>query len=137
MYLGCISGRPQAHLGIITAPAAQADIWSIGVSLWECAVGRYPFGSPGGGGGGARDEASAGCFWELLHLIVESEPPPLPEGNYSPPLRSLVGRCLQKAGAERPTAGEISADKWIEENARDDRYDMRPWLHVTKETSTE
>ena len=37
-----------------------ADIWGLGISLWECAVGRYPHATPAQGVQGAGGEGGEG-----------------------------------------------------------------------------
>ena len=76
----------------------ETDIWALGVTLWECSVGRYPYaavssaqapkarpdappplGKQGSGSLLPGDEQKTGItFWDLLYSIVECPPPPLP-----------------------------------------------------------
>ena len=45
--------------------SVKSDVWSLGISLWELAVGRAPY-------------RSAGGVLDLLQQIVGEEPPKLP-----------------------------------------------------------
>ena len=44
---------------------APADVWGLGVTLFTCALGRFPYDDSGG-------------FWGLLNAMRDSEPPVLP-----------------------------------------------------------
>ena len=57
-----------------------SDIWSFGMTLLECACGRYPFTREGGG---------SLTFFELLEWIQNCEPPKLPP-SYSAEFQSLI-----------------------------------------------
>ena len=126
----------------------EADIWSLGVSLWECAVGRYPHGTPedasaaavptevsaGGGSSGSLlpEERRLGLsFWDLLHCIVEGDPPPLPADlAFSPPFCELVEACLAKDCAKRPRAATLLEHSWLSEQ-QPHLVDLSTWLQKT------
>jgi mitogen-activated protein kinase kinase 1 len=48
----------------------NTDVWSLGLLLLECAVGRYPY-PPQGEGGGEQQQQKGLGFWELLEYIGE------------------------------------------------------------------
>jgi len=70
-----------------------ADVWALGVLLFELHAGRLPF-----------DGAS---FHALSRAILEDPAPPLP--GAPPAARALLARCLAKDPAGRPTAAEVAA----------------------------
>ncbi len=73
-----------------------ADVWSLGVILYECLAGRRPF-------------AGASVF-ELLAKIAVEDPPPLPAG-VPRDLQTIVAKCLSRAPEQRyPTAAELADD---------------------------
>ena len=76
----------------------DSDIWSLGLSLVECALGRFPYPPPGEAG-----EHKMG-FWDLLHFIVEKPPAALPRSDFSREFCDFTRLCLQKDPAARPTA---------------------------------
>mmetsp|Transcript_4153 Transcript_4153/g.10084 ORF Transcript_4153/g.10084 Transcript_4153/m.10084 type:complete len:274 (+) Transcript_4153:954-1775(+) len=99
-----ISGKPYSF---------DSDVWSFGLSLVECAIGRFPY-PPAGAV--AAETASLG-FWDLLDYIVEEAAPELPTGNdypkFTPEFGSFVARCLQKDPKERSTAPSLLEHGWI------------------------
>ena len=117
----------------------ESDIWALGVSLWECSVGRYPYttdkaggggGGSGGGGGGGNGSLGGGgmlpeeqkggglLFWDLLFLIVECPPPALPDGTFSSDFCDFVHACMQTDGAARPSASQLLRHPWLEQPGR-------------------
>ena len=117
---------------------AASDVWSLGLSLLECALGRFPYLSSGpgertsppeapedddGGGGGAADdgggEGGLGGFWDLLDRIVEGPPPTLPDDDegakrqWSAEFRSFLDLCLRKDPAMRPSASALASHPWL------------------------
>ena len=87
---------------------ANADVWSLGLSLVQGALGSFPYASGAGGGG-----PSLG-FWDVLDKIVEGPAPELPPGRgLSDEFRDFVARCLAKDCAARATSQELLAHPWL------------------------
>eukprot|EP00244_Chara_vulgaris_P005667 TRINITY_DN2202_c0_g1_i1.p1 TRINITY_DN2202_c0_g1~~TRINITY_DN2202_c0_g1_i1.p1 ORF type:complete len:361 (-),score=51.76 TRINITY_DN2202_c0_g1_i1:719-1801(-) len=84
----------------------DCDIWSLGLSLMECALGRFPYQPPG-------NELGWGNFFDLLHTIVEQPPPTLPEDQFSPEFCDFITACLRKNPKERPSAGELLSHPFL------------------------
>ncbi|KAG8145227.1 hypothetical protein E2320_013584, partial [Naja naja] len=111
--------------------SVQSDIWSMGLSLVEMAIGRYPipppdakelelmFGCPVGAdypvsetsprqrtpgrpmSAYGSDSRPPMAIFELLDYIVNEPPPKLPSRVFSPEFQDFVNKCLIKNPAER------------------------------------
>jgi len=107
-----ISGRSYSY---------DSDVWSLGLTLVECSLGRYPYPKDSG----ERGEQMG--FWELLDFIVKAPPPTLPPDKCSPELCAFVGACLQKEPEERPSVAKLLEHPFITKYA-DDTLDMAGWV---------
>ena len=65
----------------------DSDIWSLGLVILECAVGRFPYLPPGQSEGWLN-------FYELLETIVEQPPPSAPADQFSPEFCSFISGWL-------------------------------------------
>ncbi|XP_077441307.1 dual specificity mitogen-activated protein kinase kinase 2a isoform X2 [Vanacampus margaritifer] len=108
--------------------SVQSDVWSMGLSLVELAIGRYPIPPPdtkeleaifgrhvldGSEGephcnvqrprppGHGTDCRPAMAIFELLDYIVNEPPPKLPHGVFTNDFQDFVTKCLIKNPAER------------------------------------
>ena len=83
-----------------------ADIWSLGLALLECSLGRFPY----EGFTGPVD----------LMITVTSEPPPLPKpGVLSSLLHDFLAKCLVKDPGGRVTAEEALRHPFVQNLAAD------------------
>eukprot|EP00927_Polykrikos_kofoidii_P067145 TRINITY_DN62659_c0_g1_i1.p1 TRINITY_DN62659_c0_g1~~TRINITY_DN62659_c0_g1_i1.p1 ORF type:complete len:708 (-),score=135.80 TRINITY_DN62659_c0_g1_i1:101-2224(-) len=84
----------------------DSDIWSLGLTLYECASGRYPY-------------AERGCmrqlsFWELMKKIVDHDAPQLPSNEaYGLELINFVSQMLQKEPRNRHSAAMMKTHAWL------------------------
>uniref|UniRef100_A0A0E0KI77 mitogen-activated protein kinase kinase n=1 Tax=Oryza punctata TaxID=4537 RepID=A0A0E0KI77_ORYPU len=92
---------PEAHGGRYDPLAA--DVWSLGVTVLELLVGRYPL-LPAG---------QKPSWAALMCAICFGEPPALPDGAASPELRGFVAACLRKDYRERASVGELLAHPFV------------------------
>ncbi len=76
---------------------ARADLFAMGVILYELAAGKHPFGAPAVG--------------ETLNRILTETPAPLSaDGRLPVALDDLVRQCLEKEPAKRPVSAAALAD---------------------------
>ncbi|BGP48695.1 MAP kinase kinase Wis1 [Rhodotorula kratochvilovae] len=94
---------------------AASDVWSLGLSIIEAAVGHYPF----------PEETYSSVFAQLT-AIVHGDPPTLPD-KYSPAAHAFVGSCLIKDAARRPTYKQLIDSEWLRDDPQRD-VDMVGWI---------
>ena len=75
-------------------------------------------------------------FWDLLHCIVDMEPPALPATvkgvSFAPPFTAFVSACLAKDQTARPSAEALLAHPWLTES-EPHLVDISTWLKKTHE----
>lgn len=78
---------------------SKADIWSLGITVYEIATGNPPY---------CDKDAS----W-AMQLISKATPPRLEGRDYSPVLKECVALCLDENPEERPSADELLRCKLV------------------------
>ncbi|XP_010545320.1 PREDICTED: mitogen-activated protein kinase kinase 6 isoform X2 [Tarenaya hassleriana] len=84
----------------------SSDIWSLGMSVLECAIGRFPYLQ-------SEDQQNSPSFYELLAAIVESPPPTAPPDQFSPEFCSFVSACIQKDPRARSSSLDLLSHPFI------------------------
>ncbi|KAF9625680.1 hypothetical protein IFM89_025465 [Coptis chinensis] len=86
-----------------------ADIWSLGLALFECGTGEFPY------------TANDGPVNLMLQILYDPSPSPS-DKSFSPEFCSFIDACLLKDADARPTAEELLSHPFIRkyENARVD-----------------
>ena len=75
----------------------NSDIWSFGLCLLECALGRFPY-------------AAFSVYFEMVQAIV-NEPPPQPDAQiFSPAFCDFIAKCLQVPCGVRMLLGVDKSD---------------------------
>ncbi|XP_020416375.1 mitogen-activated protein kinase kinase 3 isoform X2 [Prunus persica] len=77
-----------------------ADIWSLGLALFECGTGEFPY------------TANEGPVNLMLQILDDPSPTPS-KHNFSPEFCSFIEACLQKDADARPTAEQLLSHPFI------------------------
>ncbi|XP_047151738.1 mitogen-activated protein kinase kinase 2-like [Vigna umbellata] len=84
----------------------KSDIWSLGLILLECALGRFPY-TP-------EDQSEIWeSIFELIETIVDKPPPIPPSGQFSTEFCSFISACLQKDPKNRLSAQELMGHPFV------------------------
>ncbi|XP_026287024.1 dual specificity mitogen-activated protein kinase kinase dSOR1 isoform X2 [Frankliniella occidentalis] len=129
--------------------SVQSDIWSLGLSLVEMAIGMYPIPPPDaltlanifGTSYGISEETTGSsssssngprpmAIFELLDYIVNEPPPKLPSGLFSDAFKDFVERCLKKNPEERADLKSLMNHEWIKK-AEQERVEIASWVCQT------
>jgi mitogen-activated protein kinase kinase len=94
-------------------------VWSLGISLVEIAVGRYPY--------------KYDNMFAQLKAIIDDEPPSLPSDTFSAEAIDFVNSCLQKDPLKRPTYALLLEHPFIKKY-EDIDVDMAKWAQEAFDT---
>ncbi|ORX81455.1 Pkinase-domain-containing protein [Basidiobolus meristosporus CBS 931.73] len=95
----------------------KSDVWSLGISLLELALGRFPF----------PQEGKPLSVFELLEFIVHEEMPSLPSGQFPSDFEHLIKICLVKDPAKRPTPKELMSHPYVL-RTQTEKIDIEKWV---------
>ena len=85
----------------------KSDVWSVGLTIMELAIGRFPFDASENSAGDRGSAGPAGIL-DLLQQIVHEPPPRLPKSDAFPPiLDQMIQKCLCNKAEDRPTPREL------------------------------
>jgi len=133
--------------------SVASDLWSLGLSLLEMALGCYPIPPPDPsylaqifGPTFTEDPANMVppvpsprtprtplgsskpmAIFELLEYIVNQPPPRLPSRVFSNEMRNFVDICLRKKPEERPDLTTLMSHPWLA-NVEGDNTDVARWV---------
>ncbi|KAI0093170.1 kinase-like domain-containing protein [Irpex rosettiformis] len=108
-----IKGESQNNVGTYTV---SSDVWSLGLSMIEMALGRYPY-----------PPTSYENVFAQLSAIVHGDPPELPDEGYSDHARDFVARCLHRLPELRPTYAELLEHPFLKAD-RAKKVNMVGWV---------
>ncbi|KAF4672310.1 mitogen-activated protein kinase kinase [Perkinsus chesapeaki] len=96
-----------------------ADIWSVGMVVYELATGRYPF-------------SSINSFPALFDWLCNKDPPSLDSHLFSPELCEFVSQTLVKDPGSRASADDLLKGSWLGPIASGDheavRRELSEWM---------
>lgn len=90
--------------------SVQSDIWSLGLSLIEMAIGVYPIPPPdekfinqilNENSNQPPPEPKMMAIFDLLECIINQPPPRLQHRTFSPEFTDFIDKCLKKNPNER------------------------------------
>lgn len=84
----------------------HSDVWSLGISFMELALGRFPY---------PQIQKNQGSLMplQLLQCIVDEDSPVLPLGEFSEPFVHFITQCMRKQPKERPAPEELMGHPFI------------------------
>ncbi|CAG8503533.1 7928_t:CDS:2 [Paraglomus occultum] len=103
----------------------RSDVWSVGITLIELAIGRFPF----------PPDGSKLTVLELLQHIVNEAPPTLPPGEFPDDFDDLTKKCLSKDVSQRPNLQELLKHPYVVE-AQKSNVDVEAWTRNVRRKST-
>ncbi|KAG1211502.1 hypothetical protein G6F35_010477 [Rhizopus arrhizus] len=120
--IGCQSYMAPERIKAVNTYSVSSDVWSLGISLVEIAIGHYPY--------------KYDNMFAQLEAITNGEPPSLPSETFSIEARDFVAACLQKDPNKRPTYAELLEHPFIKKY-EDADIDMAKWAKEAYEASTQ
>ncbi|KAM9923205.1 hypothetical protein OXX59_005321 [Metschnikowia pulcherrima] len=79
----------------------KADIWSLGITIYELATGNPPY-------------CDRSATWAMA--MIEKQAPPRLEGReYPPALKECIALCLDESPSERPSADDLMKCKLVKQ----------------------
>ncbi|KAI9797158.1 MAG: MAP kinase kinase (MEK) [Candelina submexicana] len=115
--------------------SVKSDVWSVGLTLMELAIGRFPFDASESAAG---DRASAGPMGilDLLQQIVHEPAPKLPKSDAFPTiLEDMIQKCLVKEPEQRPTPEMLFMDDPFLQAAKRTPVNLEEWAVSMMEKS--
>ena len=109
------------------AYTVRSDVWSVGLTIMELAIGRFPFDASDAAAG---DRASSGPMGilDLLQQIVHEPAPKLPKSEAFPAiLDEFVAKCLIKKPDERPSPRQLYDHDHFVQAAKRTPVDLQEW----------
>ncbi|XP_014088371.1 dual specificity mitogen-activated protein kinase kinase dSOR1 isoform X1 [Bactrocera oleae] len=122
--------------------SVQSDIWSLGLSLVEMAIGMYPIPPPDAStleaifnddpedGQQTIVEPKVMAIFELLDYIVNEPPPRLEHKIFTDDFKNFVDICLKKNPDERADLKTLLSHAWIRK-AEIEEVDIAGWVCKT------
>lgn len=154
-FVGCKSYMAPERLSA-NGYTIKSDFWSLGLSLVELALGRYPVPTPSDetinrlmsddttqpasndlaptpvarqSSNGSDYQSGGLTIFALLQHIADDPPPTLPAKYFSPEFKDFVDLCLKRAPEERFDIQTILKHPFMERSEKQTDVDVAAWLH--------
>ncbi|XP_074651065.1 dual specificity mitogen-activated protein kinase kinase 5-like isoform X2 [Tubulanus polymorphus] len=98
--------------------SVHSEVWSLGVSLFEMAVGKFPYEFP----------------FDLMNQIVKEPAPVLPDGVFSDVFVNFVSKCMEKSPYCRPAPGGLLQHPFIVKHDDGNLEQIRNWILLKLQT---
>lgn len=84
----------------------HADVWSVGISFMELALGMFPY---------PQIQKNQGSLMplQLLQCIVDEDPPVLPVGQFTEKFVHFITQCMRRQPKERPAPNNLMDHSFI------------------------
>ncbi|XP_071062576.1 dual specificity mitogen-activated protein kinase kinase 5 isoform X3 [Pseudochaenichthys georgianus] len=84
----------------------HADVWSVGISFMELALGMFPY---------PQIQKNQGSLMplQLLQCIVDEDPPVFPVGQFSEKFVHFITQCMRRQPKERPAPNDLMEHSFI------------------------
>ncbi|KAI9713675.1 MAG: MAP kinase kinase (MEK) [Chrysothrix sp. TS-e1954] len=108
----------------------RSDVWSVGLTLMELAISRFPFAPENDemNGDDGEDAGAPQGILDLLQQIVLEPAPKLPKSEAFPQiLENMIEKCLMKDPQQRPTPQEIFDEDPFLQAAKRTPVDLETW----------
>lgn len=102
---------------------AVSDIWSMAMTIFECAVGMNPLLY------NKKGKNSNLQYWTLVEALKDSPPPELSVHEFSEELCDFMKLCLVKNPAERCSSQQLLSHKFITMYEKVPVFELANWLN--------
>ena len=98
----------------------NSDIWSLGIIVMECILGYYPYII-------YNNNKLPNSVW-MVHELIENNPIPKLDDNYSNDLIDFIQQCLIKDINQRPKAVELINHNFIKKYNNYNKNELALWI---------